>query len=136
MNDDILYFERNGRRPATIIAAVAIAGFALLGILYGAPWWWNIVIGLICFGTVCVIIANPCSSMTLNKTELIWSTGKRETRHRLDEIDHITFTPSSDSADDVNVVLHSGERIAIPSTCLPPKKKLVEALERFGISVK
>lgn len=98
----------------------------------GAPWFWFLPIGFALAGAVWLLAANPQSGCVLTKDALHFYALDMRRTVALSDIAAMDVQRWSEGPDSVTLILRSGERIAVPSTC--GGSALVAALDRAGIA--
>ena len=132
------FIHRRTSRNASSYATVAIAILLLLVLIF----WLDAhpfvvgVFGVLVSPAIWSIIANTQASLTLSDDSMSWQVGARGDEVPLRDIDYVRARTSLDLAQRVTVFRHSGPKRHIPGPCVPPGRRLDEALEARGITVK
>lgn len=128
------HHSKPGRNLAMILGLCGSAGFLLFGLAYAAPWWWYPPVLFAVLVTGYSVLLNPQSGMQLDAERMqVFSGGWRRTVD-LAHLSRIAIEDWSDGPPSVTAHLRDGTSFAIPSVCLPERRVLVDALDRFGVA--
>ena len=129
-------FTRRNRtlRNVAVLAAVYAALMAALLQLDAAPW---LVGGLALFALPALwdVLAGTSASLSLDRAELRWRSGRREGDLGLAEIASVRFDTRWDLSVRVTLRLHGGKRVRLPQDCVPPHREFEAALQARGLPV-
>lgn len=127
-------YSESGRRPGMWFMLGLSIGFVTLALLNDAPWIVTAVTGLALSLSAWAVLANPEWGSEVSNGVWRHYGPNVGVEHALEEIDHIAIREWSDSAD-FALTLRSGERVSIPSPCVPVSNQLAAELTGTGVDV-
>jgi hypothetical protein len=133
---NISYLHQESARRMSTILGLCIGIFMLvLGVYYGAPWWFYIPINAFCLMITYMIVKNKKSGMRLEEDILYLYSGKWQETLNCKNIDFITVKHWSDSKPDITLHLLNQQSFIVPTMCFGSWKEFTDALQRRGIKV-
>lgn len=123
-------------RTTALVLLASWAGLLGLWLGLGAAGWIVLALGAFTLPALADLIRNPTAHLRLDDTTLRWSSGRRQLRLRLAEIDHIRLDTRLDLSVRATAVLVSGARLRLPFECTPPHHAFEAALTARGVAVK
>jgi hypothetical protein len=129
--DPIYAHHQSGRRPLTLAMLAFALGMLALGIVYAAPWYWMVIVGLSALVVLFVVWTNEQSGSLITCDTLRFFQGKTDRTLRIADIAGLRVQRWSDGPDGVELELKSGERIDVPADVRG--KGFIEALKQAGV---
>ncbi|MEM1368743.1 MAG: hypothetical protein AAGG02_12145, partial [Cyanobacteria bacterium P01_H01_bin.15] len=127
-------YHYSSQNAFNLVCLVAMMLFLLVGILFGAPLIWLLVVVVPFFGLLWYVWAGIEFSLQITKSAICWRAGRDSSSAALADIEHVKITDWNDSSD-VDVVLKTGASLRVPSQCYPKISKLKAALRERLIVV-
>ena len=128
-------FEQKGRRPIVAIAAMMGFGMAVIGVAYGAPWYFTAVPVLSAFMALTVFAQNSRSGLHLEGDTL--TLFKDQWRHVIDvgTIRRVRVTTWSDGQPSIWLDFDHAPPCRLPGYCFGSAQPLKDAFRQRGIAV-
>ena len=128
-------YQSQGRRPATALALLLIWAALLAGYLWleGSAVIFAF-LGAFTLPALYDLIANPCSTLTLDTTHLRWQTPRQQADIAIGEIDHLRFDTRLDMSVRLTVVRPSGVKIRVPYPATPPHAEFERVARQAGLT--
>ena len=129
------HFEQQGRSRALAVAlALWVCALLCGGVFLQITAWLLIVLALPLLPGLWELWRNPSSGLTLSDSQMSWFTGARTTELALSEIARLRLDRRWDFSFRATLILHTGAKIRLPQSVLPPVTLLEEHLNSAGIA--
>jgi hypothetical protein len=128
-------YEQRGRRPIVGIAFVLGFGMAVLGLAYGAPWYFTAIPTLSALMALAVFVQNSRSGLRLDGDTL--TLFKDRWRHVIDvgTIRQVRVTPSMGGQPSIWLDFDHAPPYGLPGYCFGSAEPLKDAFRQRGIAV-
>ncbi|WP_226779213.1 hypothetical protein [Oceaniglobus trochenteri] len=129
-----LLFRRSARAPLTLALAGAIVlGAVVLWLVLDAAWWIVLPMALIALPALIEAARGRIARLDLDETRLTWASGARRGDVALNRIAQARFRTTFDLSQRLILRLDDGRRQNVPPECLPPGRRLEQALAARGV---
>lgn len=129
-------YERNARRPVTLIAVVAIWFLLAVAMVRFDASVWVIWLGaLATLPALYDLVTARVSSLRLSGTDLHWQSGKRTGHVALQAIKTVRLDTRLDLSVKATLMFHNGPRLRLPLDVVPPAQTFEDALRTRGVAV-
>lgn len=127
-------FERRARDPRALgLVGLSVLVVLLLIFVIDAAWWIAGGIALLTLPAALEALRDSRARLHLDDQALSWSSGRRSQRVPLPRIADVQLATTLDFSQRATVHLDTGERLRIPTECLPPGRALDAALTALGL---
>lgn len=129
-------FEQRGRRVAVVLVTALGIGITVLGLAYGAPWYFTAVTALSAIMAGVAFARNSHSGLVLEGDTLtLFKDAWRHVIH-VGAIRGVRVTRWSRGQADVWLDLEHGPPYRVPGYCFGSANELTDALRKRGIAVR
>lgn len=129
----IYKWSRQGRRPATVWAAVLVLGAALcLWLVFDAAWFVATLIAAFSSPALFDLWRNPQSRLEVWPNRIVWASPLMRGDRR--DIDHVRLDRRFDGSMKITLIHVGGAHTRLPPDITPPTQALENALKNAAIA--